>query len=204
VRSAPRLPPRGGSTHASRRARVLARGPPARKDGDDGRRAFRAKTPTPEEDERDGAAADDAHSTASSPPDIKQRMRRFETSRAVLTRVEDSMLPRMLGRCDAMLQLVDGCISIDHDGECFGMILDFAPSRRPAHAEDDALIARSRAAGAGAGTGLLRPRDRVRCAAEDRRRRVLTSRRCAKDALIAAVSAGHVIAFDGETFFSLN
>jgi len=40
---------------------------------------------------------------------------RFETSRAVLTKVEDSMLGRMFGRCDAMLQAdpLDGSIFID-------------------------------------------------------------------------------------------
>jgi len=43
----------------------------------------------------------------------------------VLTKVEDSMLGRMFGRCDAMLQPVDGCISIDRDSSNFGMILDF-------------------------------------------------------------------------------
>jgi len=40
---------------------------------------------------------------------------RFETSRTVLTKVEDSMLGRMFGRCDAMLQAdpLDGSIFID-------------------------------------------------------------------------------------------
>jgi hypothetical protein len=52
---------------------------------------------------------------------------RFETSRGVLTKVEDSMLGRMFGRCDAMLQCDpdDGSIFIDRDGERFRVILDF-------------------------------------------------------------------------------
>jgi hypothetical protein len=45
----------------------------------------------------------------------------------VLTKVEDSMLGRMFGRRDAMLQAdpLDGSIFIDRDGERFGMLLDF-------------------------------------------------------------------------------
>jgi hypothetical protein len=52
---------------------------------------------------------------------------RLNTSRAVLTKVEDSMLGRMFGRCDAMLQSdpEDGSIFIDRDGERFRLILDF-------------------------------------------------------------------------------
>jgi len=52
---------------------------------------------------------------------------RFETSRGVLTKVEESMLALMFGRCDAMLQPdpSDGSIFIDRDGERFGIFLDF-------------------------------------------------------------------------------
>mmetsp|Transcript_18354 Transcript_18354/g.65304 ORF Transcript_18354/g.65304 Transcript_18354/m.65304 type:complete len:316 (+) Transcript_18354:99-1046(+) len=51
---------------------------------------------------------------------------RFEASRAVLTRVDDSMLGRMFGRCDAMLQTdADGCVFIDRDGGRFRFVLDF-------------------------------------------------------------------------------
>jgi len=50
---------------------------------------------------------------------------RFETSRAVLTKVDDSMLALMFGRCNAMLQPVDGRVSIFRDGEWFGLVLDF-------------------------------------------------------------------------------
>jgi hypothetical protein len=52
---------------------------------------------------------------------------RFETSTAILIKVEDSMLGRMFGRCDAMLQADpdDGSIFIDRDGERFRTILDF-------------------------------------------------------------------------------
>jgi hypothetical protein len=69
--------------------------------------------------------------TAAPPPDELVKLNvggaRFETSRAVLTKVEDSMLGRMFGRCDAMLQAdpLDGSIFIDRDGERFGMLLDF-------------------------------------------------------------------------------
>jgi hypothetical protein len=58
---------------------------------------------------------------------------RFETSRGVLTKVEDSMLGRMFGRCDAMLQAdpLDGSIFIDRDGERFGMLLDFLRGEPP-------------------------------------------------------------------------
>ena len=52
---------------------------------------------------------------------------RFETSRATLTSVPDSMLGRMFGRCDLMLQLdpEDGSVFIDRNGQRFGLILDF-------------------------------------------------------------------------------
>jgi hypothetical protein len=52
---------------------------------------------------------------------------RFESSRATLTRVPDSMLGLMFGRCDQMLQVdpVDGSIFIDRDGDRFRLILDF-------------------------------------------------------------------------------
>ncbi|KAJ1459197.1 hypothetical protein M885DRAFT_560954 [Pelagophyceae sp. CCMP2097] len=81
----------------------------------------------------DGAADDDAqaHPTASPPHDfgtLNVGGARFETSRAVLAKVEDSMLGRMFSSpYDAMLQPdpVDGSISIDRDSEWFGMILDF-------------------------------------------------------------------------------
>ena len=52
---------------------------------------------------------------------------RYETSIQTLRRVEDSMLDRMFGRNDIMLQRnpEDGSVFIDGDGERFGMILDF-------------------------------------------------------------------------------
>ncbi|KAJ1459202.1 hypothetical protein M885DRAFT_613725 [Pelagophyceae sp. CCMP2097] len=68
---------------------------------------------------------------AAPPPDELVKLNvggaRFETSRAVLTKVEDSMLGRMFGRCDAMLQPDpdDGSIFIDRNGERFRLILDF-------------------------------------------------------------------------------
>ncbi|KAJ1451779.1 BTB/POZ protein [Pelagophyceae sp. CCMP2097] len=49
----------------------------------------------------------------------------FETSRGVLTRVEDSMLGRMFARNDAPKDPTDGSIFIDRDGARFGMLLDF-------------------------------------------------------------------------------
>ncbi|KAJ1456444.1 hypothetical protein M885DRAFT_564088 [Pelagophyceae sp. CCMP2097] len=82
----------------------------------------------------DGAAADnDANAqlmTASAPGDLVKLNvggARFEASRAVLTKVEDSMLERMFGRCDAMLEAdpLDGSNFIDRDGDLFGTILDF-------------------------------------------------------------------------------
>mmetsp|Transcript_15094 Transcript_15094/g.52539 ORF Transcript_15094/g.52539 Transcript_15094/m.52539 type:complete len:496 (-) Transcript_15094:19-1506(-) len=68
---------------------------------------------------------------ALTPPDQKIKLNvggsRFETSLAVLTKVDDSMLGRMFGRCYSMLQLdpQDGSIFIDRDGGRFGVILDF-------------------------------------------------------------------------------
>ena len=52
---------------------------------------------------------------------------RFETSRSVLTKITDSMLGRMFGSCDIMLQVDpdDGSHFIDRDGERFKLILDF-------------------------------------------------------------------------------
>ena len=52
---------------------------------------------------------------------------RYESSRSTLTRFEDTMLGRMFGRCDLMLQANpdDGSVFIDRDGERFGLILDF-------------------------------------------------------------------------------
>jgi len=49
------------------------------------------------------------------------------TSRAVLTRVDDSMFGRMFGRCAEMLQPdpADGSVFIEGNGETFGLILDF-------------------------------------------------------------------------------
>ncbi len=84
--------------------------------------------------DRDRAELDDEKArmrAASPPPDDVVKLNvggaRFETSRAVLTKVEDSMLGRMFGRCDAMLQSdpEDGSIFIDRDGERFRVILDF-------------------------------------------------------------------------------
>jgi hypothetical protein len=85
-------------------------------------------------DARNGAAADDANnalSTASSTSDDVVNLNvggaRFTTSLAVLTKVDDSMLGSMFGRCAAMLQPdpVDGSIFIDRDREWFGVVLDF-------------------------------------------------------------------------------
>ena len=52
---------------------------------------------------------------------------RFNTSLSTLTRVEDSMMGRMFGRCDLMLQADpdDGSVFIDRSGERFGLVLDF-------------------------------------------------------------------------------
>jgi hypothetical protein len=81
--------------------------------------------------DRDGADVDDvknALSTASSTSDnLNVGGARFTTSLAVLTKVDDSMLGRMFGRCAAMLQAnpLDGSIFIDRDGETFGVVLDF-------------------------------------------------------------------------------
>eukprot|EP00628_Pelagophyceae_sp_CCMP2097_P039601 CAMPEP_0184249476 /NCGR_PEP_ID=MMETSP0977-20130417/3891_1 /TAXON_ID=483370 /ORGANISM="non described non described, Strain CCMP2097" /LENGTH=170 /DNA_ID=CAMNT_0026554871 /DNA_START=1 /DNA_END=510 /DNA_ORIENTATION=- len=84
--------------------------------------------------ERDRAELDDekARMRAAAPPPndlVKLNVggAPFKTSRAVLTKVEDSMLGRMFGRCDAMLQSnpEDGSIFIDRDGERFAMLLDF-------------------------------------------------------------------------------
>jgi len=84
--------------------------------------------------EHDRAEVDDekVRMRAAAPlPDKKIKINvggaRFETSRSVLTKVEDSMLGRMFGRCDAMLQADpdDGSIFIDRDGERFRLILDF-------------------------------------------------------------------------------
>jgi hypothetical protein len=85
--------------------------------------------------ERDGGAADDDANaqlmTASAPDDVVKLNvggARFETTRAVLVKVEDSMLQRMFSPpCNAVLQAdpVDGSIFIDRDGERFGTILDF-------------------------------------------------------------------------------
>jgi hypothetical protein len=122
--------------------------------------------------ERDAAsrAADDdedARSSASSADGDVVKLNvggaRFETTLAVLTKVEDSILGRMFGRCDAMLQAdpEDGSIFIDRDGDVFGMLLDFLQgSRRPGHAEDHARVARGCAGRAGPGAGLLWPLDR--------------------------------------------
>jgi hypothetical protein len=50
----------------------------------------------------------------------------FESSVKTLTRVPDSMLGLMFGRCDIMLQTdSDGSIFIDRSGDRFGLILDF-------------------------------------------------------------------------------
>jgi hypothetical protein len=85
-------------------------------------------------DDRDCAAPDDfnsAFSTVASPPDDVVNLNvggaRFTTSLGVLTKVDDSMLGRMFGRCAAMLQPdpLDGSIFIDRDGEPFGVVLDF-------------------------------------------------------------------------------
>ncbi|KAJ1451787.1 hypothetical protein M885DRAFT_569548 [Pelagophyceae sp. CCMP2097] len=60
---------------------------------------------------------------AAPPPDDLVKLNvggaRFETSRAALTKFEDSMLGRMFGRCDAMLQAdpLDGSIFIDREME---------------------------------------------------------------------------------------
>jgi hypothetical protein len=84
--------------------------------------------------ERDRAELDDEKArmrAAAPPPDGVVKLNvggvPFKTSRSVLTKVDDSMLGRMFGRCDAMLQLDpdDGSIFIDRDGERFRLILDF-------------------------------------------------------------------------------
>jgi len=65
---------------------------------------------------------------AAPPPDVVKLNVggvRFETSRALLTKVDDSMLGLMFGRCDSMLKpAADGSIYIDRDGERFRLILD--------------------------------------------------------------------------------
>jgi hypothetical protein len=82
-----------------------------------------------------GAAADadeGARLSASSTPGDVVKLNvggaRFETTLAVLVKVDDSMLGRMFSPpCDAMLQPdpADGSIFIDRDGEHFSMLLDF-------------------------------------------------------------------------------
>ena len=50
----------------------------------------------------------------------------FESSKETLTKVPDSMLGRMFGRCDIMLQAdAEGSIFIDRHGDHFGLILDY-------------------------------------------------------------------------------
>ncbi len=56
---------------------------------------------------------------------------RYETSRATLTSVPDSMLATMFGGRPDMLQRDpdDGSVFIDRDGERFGLILDYMRAR---------------------------------------------------------------------------
>ncbi|KAJ1451356.1 hypothetical protein M885DRAFT_570081 [Pelagophyceae sp. CCMP2097] len=75
------------------------------------------------------AAADSAAATHVAKPDavtLNVGGVVFETSRAVLTNVDDSMLGRMFGRCAEMLQPhADGSISMLRDGKLFESILEF-------------------------------------------------------------------------------
>jgi hypothetical protein len=94
--------------------------------------------------DRDRAEWDDEKArmrAAAPPPDDVVKLNvggaPFKTSRSVLTKVEDSMLGRMFGRCDAMLQSDpdDGSIFIDRDGERFRLILDFLRDLDGAHTQ---------------------------------------------------------------------
>ncbi|KAJ1461175.1 hypothetical protein M885DRAFT_507936 [Pelagophyceae sp. CCMP2097] len=85
-----------------------------------------------DKEERDEAMAQESERMAKVRGDASRVVKlnvggaRFETTRGVLSRVEDSMLGRMFGRCDAMLRPAqDGSIFIDRDGAVFHEILDF-------------------------------------------------------------------------------
>jgi len=84
--------------------------------------------------DRDRAAVDDEKAKLKAAmPSFDERVQlnvggvRYESSRSMLTRFEDTMLGRMFGRCDLMLQADpdDGSVFIDRDGGRFGLILDF-------------------------------------------------------------------------------
>jgi len=83
--------------------------------------------------DRDRAAEVENSKMKAAMPSFDERVQlnvggvRFNTSRSALTRFEDTMLRRVCGRCDLMLQANpdDGSVFIDLDGERFGLILDF-------------------------------------------------------------------------------
>ena len=84
--------------------------------------------------DRDRAAVDDEKAKMKAAmPSFEERVQlnvggvRYESSRTTLTRFDDTMLGRMFGRCDLMLQADpdDGSVFIDRSGERFGLILDF-------------------------------------------------------------------------------
>ena len=82
---------------------------------------------------------------------------RFDTLRSTLLSFEDTMLGRVFGRCDLMLQADpgDGSVFNDRDGEQFGLILDFFRDSASYVAGTVRAASRASKAGDGARAGLF-------------------------------------------------
>ena len=116
--------------------------------------------------DRDRAAFDveNARMKAAMPSfDMKVKLNvggvRFNTLRSTLLSFEDTMLGRVFGRCDLMLQADpgDGSVFNDRDGEQFGLILDFFRDSASYVAGTVRAASRASKAGDGARAGLFRP-----------------------------------------------